>query len=183
MSAPFCAAQAPPQFRPFSAHRLSPASACKLPRFQAEGSGTGRLPTMPTRCKIELPSDAKFLGVVRAAVDRWCILAGFGETDTRQITLAVDEAVANIIRHAYAGRDSGMIVAEFTWDGRQLIFELEDAGAPVDRSRICKHPPDELHTGGRGTHFMREIMDEVDYQTLPSRNRVRLVKYRPAPAA
>ncbi len=138
---------------------------------------------MPTRCQIDLPSDPHLLGVMRTAVEKWCLLAGFAEEEARRLTLAVDEAMANIIRHAYADRTTEPITAHFSRDDNSVSFVLEDSGAPVDRSLICKHPPDELRPGGRGTHFIREIMDEVEYETLPSRNRVRLVKYRSRPGA
>jgi len=138
---------------------------------------------MPTQVKIEFPSDPRLLGVMRAIVDRWCALAELPENDARQVTLAVDEAIANVIRHAYGGSPAGQVIAQFSRDDRSLTFVLEDSGAPVDRSLICKHPPDELRSGGRGTHFMKQIMDEMEYETLPSRNRIRLVKYRPARGA
>jgi anti-sigma regulatory factor (Ser/Thr protein kinase) len=128
---------------------------------------------------IELPSNPHWLGVVRVLVEKWCGQAGFAEQEARRITLAVDEALANIMRHAYGNRPDEWITASLVRDDHGVRFVLEDTGAPVDHTLICKHPPDELHPGGRGTHFIREIMDEVEYETLPSRNRVRLVKYRP----
>lgn len=131
--------------------------------------------------KIELPSDPKWLSLMRAVVERWCVFAGFSEEAARPVTLAVDEAITNIIRHAYNNRPTERVLVEFSTDDRGVAFSVEDTGAPVDRSLICKHPPNELRPGGRGTHFIREIMDEVDYETQPWRNRVRLVKYRPAP--
>lgn len=131
--------------------------------------------------KIEFPSDPKWLSVIRAVVEKWCVSAGFSEEAARPVTLAVDEAITNIIRHAYHNRPNERVVAELARDERTVVFSLEDTGAPVDRSLICKHPPSELRPGGRGTHFIREIMDEVDYETQPCRNRIRLVKYRPAP--
>lgn len=138
---------------------------------------------MPEQITIELPSDPQWLRMMRGTVEKWCLLSGFTEDEARPVMLAVDEALANIMRHAYADRAGEAIHASFSRDERGLTFLLEDCGAPVDRSRICKQPPEELVPGGRGTHFIREIMDEMDYETLPSRNRVRLVKYRPRKAA
>lgn len=144
--------------------------------------GYPRNAAMPVHLQIELPSDPKLLAVVRGLVERWSTLAGFSEEDARQVMLAVDEAFTNIIRHAYANRTGERIQAEFSREEGVVTFLIEDSGLPVDRSRICRYPPDELRPGGRGTHFIRQIMSEVEYQTLPSRNRVRLVKYRPARA-
>jgi anti-sigma regulatory factor (Ser/Thr protein kinase) len=38
---------------------------------------------------------------------------------------------------------------------------------------------DENALGGRGTHLIRQIMDEVSYERLPEGNRLRLKKYLP----
>ncbi len=135
---------------------------------------------MPSQVQIEFPSDPRLLGMIRAIVERWCLLAELGEQDARQVTLAVDEAVTNVIRHAYSSRPGELIHAVFSRDASGLTFVLEDSGVPVDRSRICNHPPDDLIPGGRGTHFMREIMNVMEFETLPARNRIRLVKYLPA---
>lgn len=132
--------------------------------------------------RIEFASDPKWLSMMRSVVEKWCVFAGFSEEAARPVTLAVDEAITNIIRHAYHNSPGERVVVEFSTDDRAVVFTLQDTGAPVDRSLICKHPPNELRPGGRGTHFIREIMDEVDYETQPCRNLVRLVKYRPAPS-
>ncbi len=144
----------------------------------ARGCGPGKM--MPSQVQIEFTSDPRLLGMMRAIVERWCLSAHLPEPVARQVTLAVDEAITNVIRHAYQSQPGQPILAVFSRDARGLTFILEDSGAPVDLSSICKHPPDELRSGGRGTHFIREIMDEMEYQTLPARNRIRLVKYLPA---
>jgi anti-sigma regulatory factor (Ser/Thr protein kinase) len=134
---------------------------------------------METELKIELASDPQWLRVVRGVVERWCSGAGFSEEACRQVTLAVDEAMANIIRHAYGGRGDQPVVVTCRRNAAAVEFLLEDRGVPVDRAQICRHPPDELRPGGRGTHLMQQIMDEVHYETEAAGNRVRLVKYRP----
>lgn len=143
----------------------------------AEDPGYTTTP-MPFELTIEMSSDPHLLGVVRALVHRWCALADFPEEEARRVMLAVDEALTNIMRHAYGNRTSELVTAVLARDDQSVRFVLEDTGAPVDRSCICKDPPGELRPGGRGTHFIREIMDEVEYETQPTRNRVRLVKYR-----
>src|SRR5258708_12660062 len=54
--------------------------------------------------RLELPSNPEILCVVRSAVMRLTETIGFPAAECRALTRAVDEALANIIRHAYGGR-------------------------------------------------------------------------------
>src|SRR5580658_4049815 len=54
--------------------------------------------------RLELPSDPSLLCAVRGAVERLTESIGFSAPDCRAVTRAVDEALTNISRHAYAGR-------------------------------------------------------------------------------
>jgi anti-sigma regulatory factor (Ser/Thr protein kinase) len=138
---------------------------------------------MATRIKLEIPSDAQLLRIVRGVVEHWCARAGFAEEDCRQVTLAVDEAMANVIRHAYQGQSGQPIALVCLANDHEVEFQIEDRGKPVDRARLAaatEKRPDELRTGGRGAYFIEQIMSQVVYETLPGRNLARLVKYRPA---
>src|SRR6266700_7025676 len=54
--------------------------------------------------RLELPSDPALLCAVRGAIERLTESFGFSPQDCRAVTRAVDEALTNIIRHAYCGR-------------------------------------------------------------------------------
>src|SRR5580698_10435880 len=54
--------------------------------------------------RLEFSSDPSLLCAVRGAVERLTEAFGFSAADCRAVTLAVDEALTNIIRHAYNGR-------------------------------------------------------------------------------
>ena len=54
--------------------------------------------------RLELPSNPEILPVVRSAVMRLTEELGFPAAECRALTRAVDEALANIICHAYGRR-------------------------------------------------------------------------------
>ena len=56
-----------------------------------------------------MASDVRYLPIVRGAVGALTAAIGWDEAECRAIVLALDEAVANIIRHAYGGRSDGLI--------------------------------------------------------------------------
>lgn len=77
--------------------------------------------------------------------------------------LAVNEACANIMQHAYKGQCSGDIILEIHRKQNELCVRLTDFAEPVDKS-VCKpRQLDEIRPGGLGVHFMHELMDEVRF--------------------
>jgi len=138
---------------------------------------------------MELRSNPETLCVVRNTLAELAQTLGFPEAECRAIVLAVDEALTNIIRHAYQGRTEQPIEATFSRiqvarDGRQqsaLEIVLEDRGRTVDREKLCGRKLEDVRPGGLGLHFIRESMDTVEFRRKWGRNQVRMVKVLHAP--
>jgi serine/threonine-protein kinase RsbW len=118
-----------------------------------------------------MASDPRYLPVVRGAVGALTAAIGWGEAECRAIVLALDEAIANIIRHAYHGRSDGLIELECRESADGLEVSMLDNGEPPDLSKICEREVGGDQPGGLGTHIIREIMDSVSYQRTESGNR------------
>jgi anti-sigma regulatory factor (Ser/Thr protein kinase) len=114
---------------------------------------------------LVVPSQPRFLYVIRSALYPLAIDAGFGRKDTRRIVLAVDEACSNIIRHAYGGDGAKTITVTVTDDRERFIVRLRDYGKKADPDKIAPRPLDDVRPGGLGTHFMAQAFDRVDYDT------------------
>ena len=134
---------------------------------------------------VVLVSDPHLLSVVRAAVERLTELSGFSPPECRSITRAVDEAVANVIRHAYGGQPNKRINlscrrVSCTVKGQHregLEIQLLDNGLPFDRKKLTARSLDEVKPGGLGLHFMRDSMDVMEHRRVGRQNQLRLVKY------
>ena len=133
--------------------------------------------------KFRLPSNTRYLAVVRATVGELAAVYGFTDRDSCRLTLAVDEALANVIRHAYHGDPDRQIEVDCRVAGDLLEFTLVDQGEPPDPARLAPHPLDDVALSGRGTHIIRSIMDEVRYEKVPAGNLLRLSKRLPADTA
>jgi anti-sigma regulatory factor (Ser/Thr protein kinase) len=129
--------------------------------------------------KIVMSSDARILSMVRQAIRNLTLEIGWNDADSNAITLAVEEALTNKIRHAYGNRPDGRIQFDFRIERGALVFELTDQGKAPDPRRICAREAGSLTPGGLGTHIMRDVMDEVAYQTNNSGNLVILTKFLP----
>ena len=134
---------------------------------------------MSFHLKITMPSHPRFLCVVRATVAELGLVYGLPEESRQGIILAVDEALANIIRHAYKNDYDQEIELHCQVEADRMEIRLLDQGEPPDPARICGRPMDEVSLGGRGTHLMRAIMDEVAYDRIEDRNQVKMIKRLP----
>ena len=81
------------------------------------------------------------------------------------IILAVDEACQNIIRHAYGQECDEQICLEVERQDQTLVLRLQDYAEPVNVDTIRPRDLDDLRPGGLGTHFIRELMDDVMNRT------------------
>jgi anti-sigma regulatory factor (Ser/Thr protein kinase) len=129
--------------------------------------------------KFLVPSHPRYLAVVRAAVGELGLVSGLSPEECRGIALAVDEALANIIRHAYGGDFGREIEVKCQAFFDRLEFTLLDQGEPPDPARLAPHPLEDGALGGRGTHIIRSVMDEVCYERARGGNQLKLSKRLP----
>jgi serine/threonine-protein kinase RsbW len=135
--------------------------------------------------KLELQSNPELLCAVRGAVERLTETMGFPEPECRSVIRAVDEAMTNIIRHAYGNQPDQPI--ELTCfrakraDGSESVEGLEiilkDQGAQVDPANMRGRALDEVKPGGLGLHYIRQSMDVMEFTRTDGTNQLRLVKY------
>lgn len=105
--------------------------------------------------------------------------------DSRQryaIDLAVDEACANVMDHAYGGTDQGEIRISLDLTEIGLRITIQDYGTPFDPD--CVPEPDltsPIETRcerGLGVYLIREVMDEAAWDfSIPGVNQLTLMKY------
>jgi len=106
---------------------------------------------------------------------------GWSENDIQQIVLVLDEAITNIMRHAYGG-GCGPIRLALTDTESKTEFVLEDEGPPFDPTRLPSPKLPKEDPGGLGVHFIRTIMDEFRYdRDFSPGNRIHLIKYKSSP--
>jgi anti-sigma regulatory factor (Ser/Thr protein kinase) len=107
------------------------------------------------------------LSLIRTVVEKCGELAGLDREVIDGIVLSVDEAIANIIRHAYDGAEDQPIKIELTpfrdAQSKGLRIRLRDYGHSVDPSIIKSRDLNDVRPGGLGVHIMKTCMDRVEY--------------------
>lgn len=113
--------------------------------------------------RIEFDALPERLHLLRCVVRELTDAGGFAPERRDTVVLAINEACANIMQHAYADREAGAIVMEVLAEGDGLRFMLQDWGRSVSVEQLRPRPLEELRPGGLGMHFMRCILDDIEY--------------------
>ena len=98
-----------------------------------------------------------------------------------QLELAVQEAAANVLIHAYQRQPGRPLFAELEIDDARLTLTLTHEGLDFDPAAVRPPDFDGSRTGGFGVHLIRELMDEVYYLHAARRRGIRMVKRRSKP--
>ena len=135
--------------------------------------------------RLKFFSNPELLGVVRGAVCALTESIGFSPESCRAVIRAVDEGLANVMRHAYNNQRDLPIhltcfsVASSLPKGTKAAIEIEitDRGIPIPAGKLHAPPPPELRPGGLGLEWMRKSMDVVEHSRRGQTNYLRMKKY------
>ncbi len=121
--------------------------------------------------RIDLPSTLPKLAQVRQAIRRFTKTCKLPALIVDKIELAVDEAVANAVEHAYPEREDGLVQVRAWRERRRFSVAIRDYGKgydpkPVSFSAIRKVMRNHLRRG-MGRYLMRQCMDIVKYVSVP----------------
>lgn len=135
----------------------------------------------PRSWRIVLTSDTAELADLREVVSQAAATVGFDAASAAGIVLAVDEAIANVIKHGYDGRAGEpiemMMQAIRHHDRPALEVIVLDRGRQVDPNSIVGRSLEDVRPGGLGTHIIRNTMTEVEYSLRrPAGMSLRMVK-------
>ncbi|MBO0733245.1 MAG: SpoIIE family protein phosphatase [Methylocapsa sp.] len=137
------------------------------------------------RRQIEIPSELCELGRARSFVHEFCTgISGAAllENCAKELDLAVNEALSNIIRHACAGRPEQRILIRAEAFGDRVAICLHHLGEPFDPAAVP--PPDfsGSRENGFGVYMIARLVDEVRYlRDERGRNCICLTKRRQTP--
>jgi len=107
-----------------------------------------------------IPANAHALRGLRAAIRQVLDSLHIEPLLRDRLVLAVDEASANIIRHAYGPERNGDIALRTLLAGSMLTFELTDTAPCVNPDDLRPKPLGECRCGGFGIALIDEVMDD-----------------------
>ena len=130
--------------------------------------------------RLELDATLENIPRFRAFVEAACARGGASTDDCFAIKLAVDEVCSNIIEHGYGPDVAGTIVLIFDAADGEARVTVIDTGRPFAPEEApvpdVEAPWQDRPIGGLGWHLIRNMVDEIRYQTDGAENRLTLVK-------
>jgi len=136
-----------------------------------------------TMIELHICADPIYLSVARSVVRNVAEISGVKKSETEQITLALVEALTNVIRHGYGGPCEKQIFISFSKikcpDGKiALEILIRDFGKQVEPEIIEAHQLDVDEPGGLGVHIIQSVMDQSEFTKADDRGMLlRMVKY------
>ena len=105
---------------------------------------------------------------------------GIEKSLARQLRLAVEEAVVNVIDYAYPIGTEGDITIHLMSDGSSIRFQIIDEGVAFDPTAKEKADTtlsaEDRQIGGLGILLVRELMDTINYERENGQNVLTLIK-------
>lgn len=126
----------------------------------------GSLPATSERMEMRITARPQRAADVRRALGRWLDQINTPAQESFELTVALGEAVANAIEHAYFSPD-GTILIEAHHDRGNITLCVQDYG----RWRQSTTP-----TRGRGLELIRSLCDRVDIRRSSTGTRVEMTK-------
>ena len=134
-----------------------------------------------SKSEIVISSSTDNLSLVRSFIEYHGRELELADKEIAHISLAVDEACTNIIKHAYNYSKNGKIKINIDKKKDKLSVKLTDKGSHFDPSIIPDPNIEESQKmkkgGGLGMFLMKKIMDEVEYSAKGKGNELILIKY------
>ncbi len=122
-------------------------------------------PLTRERLALRLPADPAVLAGMRRTLRQWLEAVGGTEMEVYDVLVAVSEAAANAVEHAYGPGDARFDVEARSTAGGEVCVVVRDQG---------RWRPPRGHNRGRGTLLMQELMDHFEVTTSDSGTEVRM---------
>ena len=131
---------------------------------------------------VRIASRLDAMGEVEAKVLARIRESGLEEQRIFALRLAIEEAVANAVKHGNKMDPDKRVTVRFELNGPEFLIFVEDQGEGFDPAKLPDPLAEEnlLRANGRGIFFMKNFMDEVVYNFPADRGtQVKMVKKLP----
>jgi anti-sigma regulatory factor (Ser/Thr protein kinase) len=132
------------------------------------------------RFRLIIPSQTRYLNLVTNLAKRASMAVGLDDSAAAKVSIAVDEAVTNIILHAYKDDPNQVVEIELRFVSGSLEVHLFHTGHGLRNDQISLPDPNEYvrhpRKGGLGLLLMSRFMDEVRFQENDNRSECCMIK-------
>jgi anti-sigma regulatory factor (Ser/Thr protein kinase) len=134
-----------------------------------------QLPLQPV--VLTIYNNLSFLPIACETITRVCKAHGFDEMALQQIEMASEEAIANVIQHAFSSNDKEQFQIEIEPISTGVCITIRDKGMPYNPNDI---EFDQEALTGLGSFIIGKLMDKVVFNNLGQQGKsLALYKYFP----
>lgn len=134
-----------------------------------------------TKEELKLKNDVRCVKELNAFVKSITDKLGIGVSQARNIKLAVEEAVVNVMDYAYPIGTEGDIILQVMYNKEKLKFVIIDSGIAFDPTQASKADTtlsvEDRPVGGLGLLLVREMMETINYERIDNKNRLTLITH------
>ena len=125
-------------------------------------------------------TDLRFIDLIQVVGSELLKHMNFSHEDGERVWLAIQEGIANAMRHGNKLDKRKSIEVTFTPLNNRLEIRIKDSGTGVDLDTLPNPnlPENLLKPCGRGVYFMKQVMDQVSLERSPEGSTLVLVKQR-----
>ncbi len=136
----------------------------------------------PNQIQVTIPNQVDYVPLILSVVRNMSEMAGFKTGDILRIEMGVEEAVANVIKHAFAPGEEASFDLTLSRETLGISVIIKEKGIPYDFSLIPEYKKDQLGVDlegkGLGNFMVKSLLDEVTYVNLGKEGReIRMFKY------
>jgi serine/threonine-protein kinase RsbW len=128
------------------------------------------MPEPRTVSELNIPADMLLLAPALSFVEELARGLGFESAESLNIRLALEETLANVIRHGYPDDPNGRIGLRCEVLPTGLRLAVREKGLPYDPGTIAAYDPAQASLDGGaeglGTFLVRHAVDEVEHHNL-----------------
>ena len=129
---------------------------------------------MTKQVEIEISNQLSELDRLHQALADFCGRHGLSAKVARDLNLAVEEIVTNIITHGYSDDRDHRISVHLNLEPGELKVDVEDDGQPFNQLEApavdTTTPLADRPIGGLGIHLVRKVADGLEYKRLGGKN-------------
>ena len=136
------------------------------------------VPISQTTAKIVLPNRVVSLTPLSEWAQAVARATGLSARCGFRLELVLTETVTNIIEHAYAEGEEGLITVIVMCEPSLVVVQVVDDGCFFDPTAALAHSQpaslEEAPIGGLGVHLIRSYTEQWEYRRIDQKNQLRM---------
>lgn len=126
--------------------------------------------------RLKIPSNPKYISTVRVMIEDLAKKNGFAKQKIDDLKLAINEALANVIEHAYNWQKNKVIFIYIVVNYRNIEIVIKDFGRKVTMKDIKSRSLEDFRDGGLGVFLIQNMVDDVQYNSLDVGTELKITK-------